>query len=454
MKKSEWKNALRHSFTVLSPDDFETVLSECERKGRKPMEKKTVTLNAHRSLRIALLAAALAAVLVSALIVGTVLNRKDDLPSENTPAPVTEQTNNKTPAETNEPTEVPTGQTEPPTGETRDPLPAISASVYLDVNPGLRFDIAEDRTVVDVAATNADGSALIDGVRAETAGLQLNDALAKAVARLAEAGGISKTNDTVLLAVVANDRAEEKKIGGGASFAIEKSMRKSGVYGSVVTCSVQPVKRVADLADEYVISVSKAQFIIRLLDFDPAYPAERLASMTISELVELCKEWNIIVQCDINVTVKDAFDTAVRDLDAAPEDVTVRYRISQMDVVTDPGKQTCLWSLWIAEGEKNYGYHIDTATGEICKKVGPVVLPEEQEVVDLVAARYEERDVRVVSASGMGDRYQLYFTDYADNAGPVCNVQIYTPEGVYTVSINVLTGEDTLLNFLPVRQNG
>lgn len=456
MKKSEWKNALRHSFTVLSPDDFETVLSECERKGRIPMTENKTPANRRKPFRYVLLAGALVAILVSGLVIGNVLNRKTDPPPEATPAPITEQTTEKTSTKITPTSEKTQETTQPetvvPTEKTPDAVPEIVASVYLDVNPGLRFELAKDKTVADVAATNKDGEAFVDGIKSDALGKTLNDALGSAVAQLTGAGSISKANDTVLLAVVADDQAEAVKISGSASFAIKRSMSKNGIYGNVVTCSVQPTKRVMDLVDDYVISVSKASFIIRLIDFDPAYPTERLVSMTINELVALCKEWNVIGWCDINVTAKEALETAAADVGISVGDVILKYRHSQVEVLSEPDRNICLWSLWVADGENNYGYHIDAATGEIRKKTGPTVLPDEQAVTQLITERYTERGIHVSGASSLGDLYQLYFMDYSDSAEPVCRVQIYTDEGVYTVSYNVVTGEDTLLNFLETKQ--
>ncbi|MCR5154265.1 MAG: hypothetical protein K6B75_05400 [Lachnospiraceae bacterium] len=209
MRKKDLNNLINDSFSMSTPDNLDKIKAACEKVEQLPPLPEAATKSAkRRAFRPSLVAAyaSFAFLLVIGFTVGKTVydknntgvvstdnpNGKIDVPS--TPAPVVTNTPAATPTSAPTPTETPA-----PTPATTETPETLVTSFYIDVNPSIRVDVADDLTVVSYEALNSDAAAILSDL--SLTGLDVYDALNHIVISLYDHGYLQDSTDTMLISV-------------------------------------------------------------------------------------------------------------------------------------------------------------------------------------------------------------------------------------------------------------
>ena len=158
------------------------------------------------------------------------------------------------------------------------------ATIYLDVNPSIEVSISKSEKVLNVYALNEDAERIIDGM--DFRGSSLKVTVNALIGSLIRHGYIDEINNSILVSISNTD------INSGKQLEEELLNEISSLIdnGSVLSQQIYADGSVKVLAEEYGISLGKAQLIIELADASETYSYHELAGLTIHELNLLNKK--------------------------------------------------------------------------------------------------------------------------------------------------------------------
>ncbi len=158
------------------------------------------------------------------------------------------------------------------------------ATIYLDVNPSIEVTINRNDKVLMVKALNEDAEKIIDGM--DFRGSSLKVTLNALIGSLVRNGYINEVNNSVLVSIANTDITSGKQLENELLNEISSLIEN----GSVLSQQVYADDNVKALAEEYGISLGKAQLIIDLADSSGTYSYRELVGLTVHELNLLNKK--------------------------------------------------------------------------------------------------------------------------------------------------------------------
>ncbi len=158
------------------------------------------------------------------------------------------------------------------------------ATVYLDVNPSIEVSINRNEKVLNVYALNEDAERIIDGM--DFKGSSLKVTVNALIGSLVRNGYINEINNSILVSVSDTDGKSGKQLEEELLNEISSLIDN----GSVLSQQVYADDSVKALAQEYGISLGKAQLIIELADASGMYSYRDLVGLSIHELNLLNKK--------------------------------------------------------------------------------------------------------------------------------------------------------------------
>ena len=246
---------------------------------------------------------------------------------------------------------------------------ANAAAVFtLDVNPGVRIYVEEDRTVIAVEATNADGEQIV--AELDLAGTNYEAAVETIIDEMNEKGYLEGEENSVLISV-------EKKamdISENINEKINKTFEKHGKKASVIEQDLDELdekvgKAIGEMAKKYHISEGKAHLIEKIREEYPELSEEELAGLKVNDLGMMLEETSEDIRgqfkkidkaVDGDYIGKDAaLTTALESLEITAENVTAQ----RVHVTRDDGKM--LYEVEVIYDGMEYEITVDATTGEI-----------------------------------------------------------------------------------------
>lgn len=234
MKRTELENKLERAYASLSaPDVLESVLSDC------PSQKGAIIMmqNQKKSTftRWAGLAAAFVLVLGSAFGFGTYhINH------------------------------------------------AVDATVSLDVNPSVEFTANRSDRILHVTANNADGEIILGDM--DLTGSNLDVAVNALIGSMVRNGYINELANSILVSVDADDPTRSAELQTRLTEEINALLQTDAFSGAVLSQTIAHDHALQPTADQYGITLGKAQLIQQIIDQDARYSFDTLASLSINDL--------------------------------------------------------------------------------------------------------------------------------------------------------------------------
>ena len=234
MKNKDVNKAIRQAFTHAAPNVLDSVLSECEtQKGTVIVmtEKKKV----HWGIKLAAAAAMLALIIGIGFGAGTY--RLDH---------------------------------------------RVVTTVSLDVNPSVELRVNRQERVLEALALNEDAGTVLDGMELE--GSDLNVAVNAVIGAMVRNGYITELSNSVLISVDSEKDADAKALQEKLTAEVSKMLDKREFAGAVLSQTVEPEEELKSKAEEFGITVGKANLIDTIVREEEQYSFEALAELTVHQL--------------------------------------------------------------------------------------------------------------------------------------------------------------------------
>ena len=365
MEDRELNRQVKQAFEGLTPDIFDSVLTDCRRQSGK-----VVSMKPRRKRNLLRRAAGIAAALL--LMVGGV-SAAGLWRLENTAV----------------------------------------ASVSLDVNPSVEIKVNQKEKVVSVTALNEDGQQIIAEMDFEGSSLEVTvNAL---IGSMLRQGYLSVSANSVLVSVESTDSEQAAALEQRLREEIGGLLESGGVSAAVLSQQVNADEELRTLAEEYGLSLGKAQLIRDITAQDSRYSFADLAGLTINQLNLLSEELTLSgVQRSGQASEAgyigsaEAMNAALADAGISGENISAYF--SHMD--WEDGRM--VYALAFDDGESGYEYTVEALTGQIVSSVkelhtlldqqageaGQILQEQTDSMADLVQEQSQSLEEWLSGASG------------------------------------------------------
>ena len=317
------EQALRTALEHAAPNDVESVLLRCDdRKGNViPMTNQNPEKKNRKPLRLAALAAA--ACLVLAIGGGSVYYNQSQ---------------------------------------------TAASVVSLDVNPSIELVLNSRERVLRATALNEDAAAVLDGM--DLKGSTLDVAVNALMGSLLKNGYVDELANSILITVEDDDATRAAQLESQLTETVNAVMTSSSINGAILSQVVNQNQDLQAKADEYGISLGKAQLIQQLVDQNPTLTFESLAGRTVNDLnLLLSSQATTLSTVSSTGRASDggyigtevAKNAALAHAGLSADQVTV----SKVDFDVEDGRMVYEVEFWANNVE--YEYDVDATTGEIVK---------------------------------------------------------------------------------------
>ena len=247
----------------------------------------------------------------------------------------------------------------------------INATICLDVNPSVEIAVDKSETVVDVTADNEDGESIING--RDFKGDSLSDTVETLVNRMVDEDYISSLKNSVLVSVASQNSEFGKQLEKKMSDSIFELLGSKNIEGAVLSQTItQADDELVSLAKMYNISIGKALMIMDIIEAEPHFTFENLASLSVNDLcltrqtVEMKNN-----RISINGKSKSHYISVEKAVEAALEGKS-RQDVSDVSVMLEDwqgGEAAVRYHVTYtaADGELK-SYYINPVSGEIISR--------------------------------------------------------------------------------------
>ena len=287
------------------------------------------------------------------------------------------------------------------------------ASVSLDVNPRVEIKVNEKEKVVSVPALNEDGQQVIADMDFEGSSLEVTvNAL---IGSMLRQGYLSVTANSVLVSVESADSEQAAALEQRLRAEIGSLLESGGVSGAVLSQQVNADEELRALAEEYGLSLGKAQLIRDITAQDSRYRFADLAELTINQLNLLSNDLALSNVQRSGQASEAGYIGSVEALNAALADAGISgENISAYFSRMGWENSRMVYDLAFDDGENSYQYMVEALTGQIVSSVkelstileqhageaGQIAQEQTGSMADLVQEQSQSLEEWLSSASG------------------------------------------------------
>ena len=261
----------------------------------------------------------------------------------------------KTPTE---PIEAPTGTTASPApAAPTEPTEAVTATIYLDVNPSFEVQVDKSGDVISFQGINDDGKKLAEDL--ELTNARAENAIGALVSLIVERGYLTSEQNALLITVDCEDRALAETLSNALRETVDALLAARLPEGKAVFQTLTNRMHLDLLASRFPeLSVGKALLILDILARSRDFGARELVSCSISDLCNIRQSL---------LPVDPASLLSEEDLEKM-KGMTLRFLIVGRDVVTGKGLDADLASAIERRNEaleEKLGVKIETVTVDL-----------------------------------------------------------------------------------------
>ena len=247
--------------------------------------------------------------------------------------------------------------------------PAVDSVILLDVNPSLSLTVDAEETVLAVEALNSDAEEVLGTMELEDTSLEV--AVNAIIGSMLQKGYLGDLQNAILVSVENEDAARGEALQQKVSDAITSAARNGSLDAAVLSQLLTGDNAaLAELAEQYQISLGKAALIQEVIAQAPTLTFEDLAPMTINEIALIAASKNV---SSASVTQSgDASDKAYLTRTEALDVVYGHAGVTAEEVVMakvefDSEHGVMIYEVEFETAAKEGEYEINAATGEILK---------------------------------------------------------------------------------------
>lgn len=246
---------------------------------------------------------------------------------------------------------------------------AVAATVSLEVNPSIQIQVNEKERVLNVQALNKDGEIVIGDM--DFSGSDINVVINALIGSMLRNGYLNELANSILISVDNEDPAKGALLREKLTEEVNEILESDGFLGAVLSQTITESTDLQQLADQYGITLGKAQLIQDILGSVQGYTFEDLVPLTINDL-------NLLIGKAGTETEKvyatgNASDKAyigemkairIAFDNAGLNEADISYY--EMDMGVERG--VLVYEVEFKHGGYEYEYHIDAQSGNIVKK--------------------------------------------------------------------------------------
>ncbi|MDY3017833.1 MAG: hypothetical protein SOR79_11915 [Blautia sp.] len=177
------------------------------------------------------------------------------------------------------------------------------ATVYLDVNPSIQFELNSREEVISAEAANQDGEIILEDMDLKHTDLDV--AVNAIFGSMVKHGYLSQAENMVLLSVDSSNLNKSEKLRTEISKEISSCLDSMVGSASVFDQDVYVDDELKAMAEQYEITPGKAELIRKLTSENPNLNYAQLASLPIKDLVERLNQEGIDLREYANYTGND-----------------------------------------------------------------------------------------------------------------------------------------------------
>ena len=158
----------------------------------------------------------------------------------------------------------------------------VAAHVSLDVNPSIQLDLNRKERVLKANALNEDAEIILKDMDLE--GVEAETAVNAVIGSMMKNGYVGEDANSILISVESKDQDEAAKLRQKLSQTAQQSMQQDQVEAAVLSQVIQMDDDLVEKANEYNISLGKAQLARQLAKQNAALRFEELAQRPVNDL--------------------------------------------------------------------------------------------------------------------------------------------------------------------------
>lgn len=244
----------------------------------------------------------------------------------------------------------------------------IASTVSLEVNPSVQIMVNEKERVLEVKALNKDGEIVIGGM--DFSGSDIDVAVNALIGSMLRNGYLNELANSILISVDNKDPAKGTALQERLTKEVSDLLEADGFLGAVLSQTLTENSSLQQQADQYGITLGKAQLIEQILNSTQGHTFEELAPLSINEL-------NLIVETagsnmDKVSASGNASDKAYIGEMKARKIALAHAGISESSITVytmdmDVENGVMVYEIEFVYEGYEYEYDIDAQTGEIVK---------------------------------------------------------------------------------------
>ena len=244
---------------------------------------------------------------------------------------------------------------------------SVASTVSLDVNPSIEIQVNEKEHVLKVDPKNEDGRKVVGDM--DFSGSSLDVTVNALIGSMLRNGYLNENANSILISVDSSDEAKGSALRDRLAGEINSLLQTDSFSGAVLSQTVAADDSLQQLANEYGISLGKAQLIQELTAQNPTYTFNALAGLSINELnllmTQNVKPENVASSGTASdkayIGVEEAKAIALAHAKVTAESAVIRE--AKLD--TEDG--VLVYEIEFTADGYEYEYDIDAAAGSVVK---------------------------------------------------------------------------------------
>ena len=244
----------------------------------------------------------------------------------------------------------------------------VDATVSLDVNPSVELQVNQKERVLNVKALNEDGRIIVGDM--DLSGSSLDVAVNALIGSMLQNGYLNELANSILISVDNDDPVRGADLQARLSAEVDRLLQTDSFSASVLSQTVVRSSELQQMAEQYGITLGKAQLIQDILSRSTLHTFDELAPLSINELnLLLGKETAAATQVTVVGTAsekgyigEEKAKTVALERAGVTERELLLYRIG-----LDTHNGTMVYNVEFTTDSYDFDCDVNAKTGEIVK---------------------------------------------------------------------------------------
>ena len=241
----------------------------------------------------------------------------------------------------------------------------LAATVSLDVNPGIEISVNKKHKVLSVIPTTDDARDVIGDM--DFTGTNLDVTVNALVGAMLSKGYLSDISNSILISVDSPDSREAVNLQNQLLGEVNALLENDDYKAAILSQTISDDAGLRALAQEYGITVGKAQLINDIISKTGRYKFEDLVALSINEL-NLLEKSSPEKLTSIGVASDKAYigNDKAKEIAAADSKVSIND-MADLKVEMEYENSIMIYEVDFRRGDTKYEYDINALTGTIVK---------------------------------------------------------------------------------------